>query len=418
MSAAVPTRFRLPQFHIRPEHGWLNDPNGVVHHQGRWHVFFQHNAAAPVHDRIQWGHVSSADLVTWTEHPVAFGPTPGGPDEFGCWSGVFVSGLERPAVAYSGVADASLQSTVCLRWGSDDLMEWEPPIVVGTTPQGAGVRVMRDPFVFEHGGRRWALLGAGLDDGTPAVLLYSCDDIMAWRFEEVWLSHRDELLRAGAPADIWECPQLVWADGVPVLVLSLQLERRLGDVVAAVGSVEDVGGRPRFRVGRVDRLDAGDSFYAPQLVQDGDQPLMFGWVREEGHAPGGRPAAGCLTLPRRVRVEDGTARVRPDPAVARLVAERPVRTLGEGEHDLPGAARLEVVEAGSEQGWRLSGGEGPVPASLRTGTSVWLDVDVVEIFPADGAVPVTVRQTGEGWRLVVPAGGTARLSEVVPRTRG
>ena len=34
----------------------------------------------------------------------------------------------------------------------------------------------------------------------------------------MWPHQRDPLVAGIAPADVWECPQLVWADGVPVLV--------------------------------------------------------------------------------------------------------------------------------------------------------------------------------------------------------
>ena len=280
-------------------------------------MFFQHNPVGPVHHQIHWGHMSSPDLVTWTEHPVAFGPTPGGPDSFGCWSGVFAPGLGQPAVVYSGVVDESLHSTICLRWGSADLTTWSEPVVVGTTPGGMGVRVMRDPFVFEHGGRRWGLLGAGLDDGTAAILLYSCDDMLDWRFEEVWLAAREQsLLSEGAPADIWEC-QLVWADGVPVLVLSLQLDGVLGEVVAVMGEVAEQDGRPRFTASSVERLDTGNCFYAPQLVQDGSSPLMFGWARQEpldtSGLGDGPHTAGCLTFPGASRSATGGCWSGPTP---------------------------------------------------------------------------------------------------------
>lgn len=29
----------------------------------------------------------SADLLRWTDHPIALAPTPGGPDRLGCFSG-------------------------------------------------------------------------------------------------------------------------------------------------------------------------------------------------------------------------------------------------------------------------------------------------------------------------------------------
>ena len=55
-----------PRLHIHPEHGWLNDPNGLCRIDGTYHVFYQYNPAAPVHDDIHWGHFSSPDLVHWT----------------------------------------------------------------------------------------------------------------------------------------------------------------------------------------------------------------------------------------------------------------------------------------------------------------------------------------------------------------
>jgi len=85
-------------YHVAPARGWLNDPNGLVHCAGRWHVFFQHNPDAARHGNIAWGHVSSTDLATWQEHPLAFRPQPAGPDRGGCWSGVSVVDGERVTV--------------------------------------------------------------------------------------------------------------------------------------------------------------------------------------------------------------------------------------------------------------------------------------------------------------------------------
>ncbi|MEU1306906.1 hypothetical protein [Streptomyces shenzhenensis] len=31
-----------PRSHFTPRHGWMNDPNGLINHDGRWHLFFQH----------------------------------------------------------------------------------------------------------------------------------------------------------------------------------------------------------------------------------------------------------------------------------------------------------------------------------------------------------------------------------------
>ena len=117
---AQPSATTLPALHVRPVRGWLNDPNGIVRHRDRWHVFYQHNPLRAQHGDIAWAHVSSPDLVRWTEHPVAFSPTPGGPDRGGCWSGAFLPWLDVPAVAYTGVGAGPERSAVCVRTALDD----------------------------------------------------------------------------------------------------------------------------------------------------------------------------------------------------------------------------------------------------------------------------------------------------------
>lgn len=410
----------LPEHHVRPRHGWLNDPNGMTWHGGRWHVFYQHSSTAAVHDLIEWGHVSSPDLVRWTEHPVAFSPTPGGPDRFGCWSGVFVPGLDRPAVAYSGVVDTSLASTVCLRWAEDaDLDTWSAPVVAATTPETDRVSVMRDPFVFRHGGRRWALLGAGLEDGTPAVLLYDAEDVTAWRYLGLWLTHADPLVRRVAPADIWECPQLVRTDSGTAVILSLQTEGRLDRAVWLVGDLgDDEQGRPTFLPRSGDDLDVGDALYAPQVLDDRPHPLLMGWVRQDGvpadpDAPDTDLVAGCLSFPRRLAVEGDRLVSHLDPAVASLVEDAHDREIGRGGSTLiEGSARVRVAEGEGE--WRLTGRDGAVGAQAAAGWEIWIDGEVVEAYPNGGGTPATWRQVGTtSWTLELDGVG-ARTDALVP----
>jgi beta-fructofuranosidase len=60
-----------PRLHVTGTSNWINDPNGPVHWNGVYHLFFQANPAAPRWGRPQWGHVSSDDLVRWRRHPTA-----------------------------------------------------------------------------------------------------------------------------------------------------------------------------------------------------------------------------------------------------------------------------------------------------------------------------------------------------------
>lgn len=405
------TQPALPTYHIRPRSGWLNDPNGVALHEGTWHVFFQHNPKAAVHDAIAWGHVSSEDLVTWRDHPVAFAPTPEGPDQYGCWTGAFVPGLERPTMVYSGVVDTTFQSTICLREALDDNLDtWSDPVVVGTTPDTDDIEVMRDPFTFLWGGRRWAVLGASLTGGRPAVLLFGCDDVRAWTYEGI-LYADTSLTGQRWPADTWECPQLVLADGRAVIVVSNQLEGRLGEVIAVVGDLVDDAGRPRFVAATAELLDDGDVMYAPQFACDPTPTVHFGWVRQEG-VPADRYdgatdlLAGCLTLPRVLRVEGDRVVVTRHPATDGLLTSDG-RLLTDGDHELPRTCRLTTSAGGT-----LNGTDGDIDVPEASGTEIWIDGEVVEIYPGDGSVPRTYRQVGTlPWRLTTTH---ARVDDVRP----
>lgn len=84
--AAPPDAGDRPVLHVTAPRNWCNDPNGPVHHEGRYHLFFQTYAAAPRWGPPSWGHVSSTDLLRWQREPDALTPSVDGPDRDGCWS--------------------------------------------------------------------------------------------------------------------------------------------------------------------------------------------------------------------------------------------------------------------------------------------------------------------------------------------
>ncbi|HUT89000.1 MAG TPA: sulfatase-like hydrolase/transferase [Thermoguttaceae bacterium] len=80
---AASTPVKRPAFHFTPPKGWMNDPNGLLHHDGQFHLCYQSfpddvqrviyssEAGDRAGARISWGHAVSRDLVHWRHMPLA-----------------------------------------------------------------------------------------------------------------------------------------------------------------------------------------------------------------------------------------------------------------------------------------------------------------------------------------------------------
>lgn len=413
----------FPALHGRPARGWLNDPNGLALVDGRYHLFFQHNPDDPVHHRIAWGHVSSDDLVTWREEPLALVARDGEPDAYGCWTGCVVLDDGVPTAVYSAVERGpGGRAEVLLARGSADLRSWQQgskPVVA--LPDDPEVTEVRDPFCFIASGRRYAVQGAGREGGTPRVLVYGCDDLERWEPLGTLLDGTDPVAAQVASAEVWECPNLVRMGDAWVLVVSLW--RRRGEGLSAldgvrylVGDLDLTDDGPRFRPRGGGVLDTGEAFYAPQLLATDRRVLLWGWAKEERREEDQVRESGwsgALTFARELVLVGGRVLSQPVPELVALRAER---------LDVPDALRhsaFEVEHRGGRGALVLVDGAGEtVVHQWDDAARVLVDGSVVEVFAADGAgVPTTLRaypttasrweartEGGEvsAWRLAVP----------------
>jgi sucrose-6-phosphate hydrolase SacC (GH32 family) len=63
-----------PTIHFSPKTNWTNDPNGMVYHNGVYHLFYQHHPFSSVWGPMHWGHATTKDLINWKHEPIAIYP--------------------------------------------------------------------------------------------------------------------------------------------------------------------------------------------------------------------------------------------------------------------------------------------------------------------------------------------------------
>jgi beta-fructofuranosidase len=395
-----------PALHFTPRSGWVNDPLGLTHRDGAYHLYFQYvpDGVDWAHS-CHWGHATSPDLLHWTERPVALAP---GDGDAGCWSGSVVRSDDETVLFYTSVdapPDLAVGRVRTARPTGPDLDVWvKDPQVAVEHPAGVAVRTFRDPFVFAEEGRWWMLVGAGLADGTATALVWSSDDLTGWNYSGTLAErHRDDSdpLWTGA---MWECPQLLRIGDRHVLVVSVWEADALHYVAGAVGRFAD----GRFTAESWHRLTWGDSYYAASAFRDGeDRAGLVLWLR--GVHDGPRTWAGAISLPHLLTLDgdrpvlaphDVLTRQRrgPEPASAVDVLWRPAAN---GELRLVDGAGDAVVVLRRDADRLTVGAGGQMPfggGDLR----VVLDGPVLEVAGDAGlfAVPVPgvrgpVRPVGE-----------------------
>lgn len=187
-----------PVFHFTPKRGWINDPNGLVYHAGRYHMFFQHNPYGLRWGNMHWGHAVSTDLVHWKELPIAFYPR--GEDDFPFSGGGVVDQENTSGWGKNGrppmvVAFTSTSRGECIAYSDDDGVTWKEfdgnPVI---KHEG------RDPKLFWHPQtKQWVMAVYDERPGLNAavsqrqgVAFYTSADLKSWR-ERSWIEGYYEL---------------------------------------------------------------------------------------------------------------------------------------------------------------------------------------------------------------------------------
>lgn len=403
-----------PQFHYTPKVNWMNDPNGLVYHNGTFHLFHQYNPFGNLWGFMSWNHATSSDLVHWQHQPVAI---PYGEDEEeGIFSGSavvdynntsgFGDGSTAPIVAiytsaYGGENPEQSQSLAYSTDGGKTFQKYEGnPVLDFEDPD------FRDPNVKWHENlQAWIMVVA-----LPLqhkVQFYRSDNLIDWEY-------LSDFGPAGAVSGIWECPDLfpLAVDGDPENIKwVLHVDMNPGAIAGGSGSQYFVGdwdgesftADESISGGEILWADYGTDYYAAiswnNVPEEDGRRLWLGWMNnwEYANQIPTDPWRSAMSIPRSVHLETVDERIaltqRPVEELQQLrgyTVQLQFRDLFEGDHlltddGISGKAYEVIVEL--EPGLSES-----VGLNVREGTS---EETVIGYDAVTGTVFVDRTQSGE-----------------------
>jgi beta-fructofuranosidase len=162
-------------FHNQAVTGLMNDPNGFVWHDNRWHLFYQWCPWGAVHGLKHWYHIVSKDLVTWKNLGVCIQPDTLY-DNKGAYSGSALPTEGSLYLYYTGNhrdENWVRHSYTCLVNLKDSEKAIKLPPLFGPNPDYT--EHQRDPKIIHHPdtGKYYIVLGAQTKEKKGCVLIYS-----------------------------------------------------------------------------------------------------------------------------------------------------------------------------------------------------------------------------------------------------
>ena len=197
-----------PLFHFTPKEKWMNDPNGLVYHNGEYHLFYQYYPDSTVWGPMHWGHAKSKDLLKWKHQDIALYP-----DSLGyIFSGSAVIDVKNtagfgenamvaaftyhdPIKEKDGQIDFQTQGIAHSNDNGKTWTKYEGNPVI----KNPGIRDFRDPKVFWNVEKsNWQMVLVAKDE----VQFYESMDLKSWN--KISVFRFDD----NPPLGVWECPDI------------------------------------------------------------------------------------------------------------------------------------------------------------------------------------------------------------------
>lgn len=302
-----------PLIHFTPDSMWMNDPNGMVYHDGEYHLYYQYYPDSTVWGPMHWGHAVSKDMVHWEHLPIALYPDSLGyifsgsaVVDKGNTSGLGIGGKD-PIIAVfthhnmdgekAGQSDFQYQSIAFSNDNGRTFTKYKHNPVI----KNPGIKDFRDPkVIWYEKGKYWVMVVAAYDK----AIFYTSPNLLNWT----------KTGEFGIPGDdrLWECPDLfpIKAEGSGeekwVLITSIQKKAPNGGTATSYFTGDFDGKSFKGDNKNQKWLDYGKDNYA--MVTWSNAPdgriLALGWMSNWQYAQNvpTKRWRSAMTLPRELKL--------------------------------------------------------------------------------------------------------------------
>jgi beta-fructofuranosidase len=301
-----------PTYHFVGPESWINDANGVIYHEGQYHLFYQYDPILSDGTRCErcWGHAVSKDLVHWKDWPVAMWPD--SPyDRKGVYSGnVIIDDEGIPTALYTGNIAGGDEAYGMRARSLDGFLTWHKKLVMHDDQRpNAASPVHWDAQIWKSDNTWYQLIGGSTGGSDPkgAAFLWTSTDLEHWKLQ----TNIAPTLRLD---EFWELPYLIPLGGAHVLMVGVEHNPYwVGDYDEEERRFTPFAEEPRY-------VDTGD-YYAvnPHMTDDkgpggATRRLLHAWVTTPPSPTKTVPYwQGAHSIPRVLSLRDGRLWQEPIP---------------------------------------------------------------------------------------------------------
>lgn len=266
---------------------------------------------------MHWGHATSKDLISWSYEDVAMANDTLA-DANGCFSGSAIVKDEKLFLMYTGHLDPNLGfppnfnevlQQQCIAFSDDGInftkYENNPVISQFDLPEGYRKSDFRDPKLIEKDGIYYVVIAVKNFEERGEILLYKSKDLYKWDFvSSIYQSKHEENMMI-------ECPDLFTIEDKEIIIFSgMPCNPSYNESVG--NTTEYLIGNLNFQTGEFtldtkDILDYGNSFYAPQSMENlENERIVVGWMKKWLSSsiivPKDYGWSGMMSLPRKLSI--------------------------------------------------------------------------------------------------------------------